>query len=139
MATQDRELQESLRLKVGVPLLYLHNAAPTLEQPSNESLRVANKRTKSVLNITDAEAQRLRFLKEKEGLVEEQPARIRRNKRKGGPNPLSCKSKKTKQKADVDAQKPAKVKSGQVEKKRKRLKVPKHVKEILKNEIKVSN
>lgn len=133
IATQDRELQDQLRLKVGVPLLYLHNAAPTLEQPSEASQRIANKKTKTVLNVSQTEAERLKFLKAKEGLVQDETPRLKRRKKKGGPNPLSCKKKKPK----GTNQHQTKVKAGGVEKKRKRIKVPKHVKEILsKNETK---
>lgn len=136
IATQDRDLQEKLRRKVGIPLMYLHNAAPTLEPPSSESQRVANKRTKGALTISKTELEKLKYFKAKEGIVEEGPKRERKPKKKGGPNPLSCKKKA---KANVDkavTESNQKTKSGKVEKKRKRVKIPKHVKELLKSEVK---
>jgi hypothetical protein len=41
IATQDRELRAAARRIPGTPLLYLHQKAPTLEQPSAASLRMA--------------------------------------------------------------------------------------------------
>jgi len=41
IATQDKELQAVARRIPGTPLLYLHQKAPTLEQPSAASSRMA--------------------------------------------------------------------------------------------------
>lgn len=126
---------------MAVPLMYLHNAAPTLEPPSDESHRVADKRAKTAIGMSKPEAERLKVLKEKEGLTSSstgERVRVQRPKKKGGPNPLSCMKKKVKPGAEVP-RKVMKVKAGQVEKKRKRVKIPKHVKEVLKKEIKTIN
>lgn len=134
IATQDRQLQDELRRKVGVPLLYFHNAAPTLEQPSDESYRVANKRAKTGLGVSESAIERLKQLKEKEGLVTEPVIEKTKHRKKGGPNPLSCKKKKVK--ISNNAMKATStVKNGIGEKKSNRKKIPKHVKELLKAEM----
>lgn len=130
LATQDRDLQEWIRMKAGIPLLYLHQVAPTLDPPSALSVKIANKKDKKILNVSKLEDQRLKYYKAKEGIVEEDSSATKKKMRKpkGGANPLSCKKKKKK---DEGTQ------SGKVDKKtnksRKRIKIPKHVKEILQN------
>lgn len=43
IGTQDRDLQEKVRLIAGVPLLYIHQKAPTLEAASLASLTKSDK------------------------------------------------------------------------------------------------
>lgn len=129
LATQDRDLQEWVRLKSGIPLVYLHQVAPTLDPPSEASQKAAERQTSKVLDVSKLEGERISFYKKKEGLIQEtQESMVRKKKRKGGPNPLSCKKKKSNDgKTEISTNK----RSGKVDK-RKRIKVPKHVKELLK-------
>ena len=43
MATQDQALRAQLRALPGVPILYLHNSAPTLERPPEVSTERADR------------------------------------------------------------------------------------------------
>lgn len=43
IGTQDRDLQEKVRLIPGAPLLYMHHKAPTLEAASAASLKRSDK------------------------------------------------------------------------------------------------
>lgn len=98
VATQDRELQEWLRLRPGQPLMYLHQRTPVLEQPTDVSRkRSAKKQDKAVSNFGDRDAKRLDFLKRSAGLPTEDASKtmsMRKKFKKKGPNPLSCKKKK---------------------------------------------
>ncbi|XP_046469480.1 rRNA-processing protein UTP23 homolog [Neodiprion pinetum] len=129
VATQDRELQESVRKVPGVPLIYLHQKAPTLEQPSLASQKQALKyRTTVGMNAQQAET--IALLKKQSSLAEESSESMPKKKRKkSGPNPLSCK----KRKKVVPKQTENTNKSGKV-RKRKKIKVPQHVKEALKGQ-----
>lgn len=102
--------------------------APVLDAPSEASVKSVEKKTGKVMEVSKVEENRLNFYKKKEGLVAEESKDTKPKKRKvkGGPNPLSCKKKKVKRPEDGE-----KTKSGKVEKGRKRIKVPKHVKELL--------
>ncbi|RZC40389.1 Fcf1 domain containing protein [Asbolus verrucosus] len=121
VASQDRDLQSKIRNMVGVPLLYLHGKTPVLEQPSKASGdAVANRAGVSVL-----EQQMIEKLKSESGLGGNEGERPRKKKKKG-PNPLSCKKKKNK------AQEAGKVvKNVEVKNRVKKIRIPKHVKEIL--------
>ncbi|XP_063703137.1 rRNA-processing protein UTP23 homolog [Culicoides brevitarsis] len=133
IATQDRDLQDWIRLQAGIPLIYLHQVAPILEGPSERSLKKVDKVTEKVINVSKIQEERLNFYKKKEGLIkEETKTPPKKRKVKGGPNPLSCKKKKTPKGTEEHTKNP--VKNGKVEKKpRKRIKIPKHVKELLTN------
>ncbi|XP_023307575.2 rRNA-processing protein UTP23 homolog [Lucilia cuprina] len=142
VASQDRALQGSLRKVPGRCLLYLHKAAPVLEAPSDASKKWVHKKAN---NLLPQEAEKkIEFLKQKEGIVKKENE-LPKRKQKGpkNPNPLSCKkSKKQRQyekqqlqksdgnnkehKIDDKSKKDMKAK-------RKRVKVPAHVKEVLKN------
>lgn len=127
IATQDREFQDRVRKIPGVPLLYLHEKAPTLERPSEASCKRAEElRNGAITN--NLQVQTIKILKEKSGLAETE-IKTKKKRKKGGPNPLSCKKK---QKKNLEIQ-PAKT-SGKV-RKRKRVKLPAHVKEALKAQI----
>lgn len=129
IATQDRDLQDWIRSRSGIPLIYLHQVAPILEAPSDASNKKVEKITEKVIDVPKIQEDRLNFYKKREGLLKEEPTSTLKKKRKakGGPNPLSCKKKKVKKLEE----KGATTKSGKVEKKRKRIKIPKHVKELL--------
>lgn len=128
IATQDRDLQDWIRTRSGIPLVYFHQVAPILDAPSDASMKKVEKVTGQVLEVTKMQENRLNFYKKKEGLLVEESKDTMQKKRKmkGGPNPLSCKKKKKRQ----DEKSPG-TKTGKVEKTRKRTKVPKHVKELL--------
>lgn len=126
IATQDRSLQERLREIPGVPLIYLHKKTPTLEQPSAKSQSKA--KSKEACTVTEAQNATLELLKEKSGLATPVKEIRKRKKKKGGPNPLSCLKSKKKSK-NTQAKNPT---SGKI-KKRKRVKLSAHVKDLLKN------
>ncbi|KDR22590.1 rRNA-processing protein UTP23 homolog [Zootermopsis nevadensis] len=122
VATQDKELQATARKIPGTPLLYLHQKAPTLEQPSAASSRMARINSNEKFEVNKFDKDTLTDLKHKKFGVPEPQAEMQKRKKKRGPNPLSCKKKK---------KKPAKENETQTSnmKKRKRIRVPKHVKE----------
>lgn len=133
IATQDRELQDILRKVPGVPILYLHGKAPTLEAPSQANREYAEKVHKS-LGMSVWEKENIKTLKEAAGLAEQTEVRLKKKKRKGGPNPLSCLKKKKKPQTQI-VKNIAEKKSGKV-KKRKKMKIAPHIKEALISEIK---
>lgn len=126
IATQDRELQDQMRQIPGVPLMYLHGKAPTLEPASQKSREYAEKLLQNV-GMNKLEQETLKSLKEQSGLREEEQ-KAKKKRKKGGPNPLSCKKKKKKPLA-IESKS-----SGRI-RKRKRVKIPVHVKEALKSEL----
>lgn len=96
IATQDRDLQEWIRNQVGIALLYLHNVVPTLEEPSPASRKHIERKMKSSTKVSSFEDENIVQLKKKEGLIKEPKVFKLKKKKKGGPNPLSCKKKKSK-------------------------------------------
>ncbi|XP_034172471.1 rRNA-processing protein UTP23 homolog [Osmia lignaria lignaria] len=133
VATQDRELQDILRKVPGVPILYLHGKAPTLEAPSQANREYAENSHKE-LGMTAWEKQNMKTLKEAAGMTEQTEIRLKKKKRKGGPNPLSCLKKKKKPQTETVKNITAK-KSNKVQK-RKKKKIAPHIKEVLVAEIK---
>ncbi|XP_056630815.1 rRNA-processing protein UTP23 homolog [Diorhabda sublineata] len=119
IATQDRDLQNKVRTIPGVPLLYLHLKTPVLEKPSDVSLNDAKKK---ISILCESEKRELEELK-KQSHIDDKP---KRRKRKG-PNPLSCKKKKSKPTINNPITKKEPVEKS----KRKRIKIPKHVREML--------
>lgn len=96
VATQDVALRERLRKVPGVALLYLHGNAPTLEKPSEKSVQYANCKNMEKMEVLDYQKEILgQFRKDAFG---ETPTKneihVKKRKRKGGPNPLSCKKSK---------------------------------------------
>lgn len=137
VATQDRNLQEWVRSKPGIPLFYLHNnLVPTLVQPSEASVRAAASKSVARVQVREVDEQTLTSLKRKEGILVEEDGKDkpRRKKKVKNPNPLSCKKSK-KQKGTADAKKTKEsVQDHAIEKKkRKRVKLAKHVVEHLKS------
>lgn len=124
VASQDRDLQEKLRISLGIPLLYLHGKTPVLEQPSQANIDAKKEGALSVL-----ERETIDKLRVKSGLIKHEDQAARRKKKKG-PNPLSCKKKK-KQKATQELGKI--VKTDRQNDRRKKVRIPQHVKNILLN------
>ncbi|XP_076244636.1 rRNA-processing protein UTP23 homolog [Calliopsis andreniformis] len=133
IATQDRELQDMLRKVPGVPILYLHGKAPTLEAPSEASREYAENIRKG-LGMSEWEKENIKTLKKAAGLAEKSELKPTKKRKKGGPNPLSCLKKKKKPQTETSKNTIEK-KSGRV-KKRKKIKIAAHVKEALMAEIK---
>lgn len=121
IATQDRELQDWIRNQVGIALLYLHNVVPTLEEPSPASRKFVARKSKRSVNVSSFEGQQLAQMKKREGIVEVKKIIKKKFKKKSGPNPLSCKKKKSKinnsltKDSSVNKKKPRKVKTVKVE------------------------
>ncbi|KAJ8726041.1 hypothetical protein PYW07_000739 [Mythimna separata] len=134
LATQDRDLQNKLREKAGVPLLYLHNKSPTLEKPSSASYDKAGKNLEANphIFITETQNEALQTMKKVLGVEEkvEEPKIPIKKKKQHNPNPLSCKKKK-KKKPTNNNKKAESVAEGKV-RKRKKKKLPQHIKEQLK-------
>ena len=83
-------MREKARKIPGTPVLYLHDCTPTLEQPSEASVKHAEETVRKKIE----ESQDMKRLKASK--VEDDP-KTRKRKRAGNPNPLSClKSKKKK-------------------------------------------
>lgn len=102
IATQDRDLQDWTRSQVGIALLYLHNVVPVLEEPSEASRKHVNRKSKKSIQVSSFENEQLKQLKKKEGLL---PSVIKlkpKIKKIKGPNPLSCKKKKSELKGVQD-------------------------------------
>ena len=84
-------MREKARKIPGTPVLYLHDCTPTLEQPSEASVKHAEETVRKKIE----ESQDMKRLKASKG---EDDTKTRKRKRAGNPNPLSClKSKKKKQ------------------------------------------
>ncbi|KOB66719.1 Uncharacterized protein OBRU01_20858 [Operophtera brumata] len=137
LASQDRDLQNILREKAGVPLLYLHNKSPTLEKPSKVSYDKAGQTLEADPHIFISETQNEALKSMKIALGVEDTAEKKkihvRKKKPHNPNPLSCKKKKKKLGKNgqpaLTGKGPQKgVNEGGVRKKKKK-KLPKHLKE----------
>ncbi|XP_066153761.1 rRNA-processing protein UTP23 homolog [Euwallacea fornicatus] len=122
VCTQDRDLQDKIRNLVAAPLLYLHVKTPVLEQPSEVSVKWTEHKNDG---FGQQEAEKIAKLKELEGVVTNEE-KIKRKRRKKGPNPLSCKKKQKKSHGGIS--KPE-TKLNVEKKKRKRVKIAKHIKE----------
>lgn len=129
LASQDRDLQDKFRAKAGIPLLYLHNKSPTLEKPSKASYDKAGQSLDSTsIFISETQNETLKTMKKALG-VEEKVEEVKlppKRKKPHNPNPLSCKKKK--KPIGINKAKKEGVSEGKV-RKRKKKKIPKHVKE----------
>ncbi|XP_029669675.1 rRNA-processing protein UTP23 homolog isoform X1 [Formica exsecta] len=130
IATQDRELQDKLRLIPGVPLIYLHGKTPTLESPSEASRKCAEVMQKD-LGMTTWQKENIKVLQEQVGIVQEKYDKLKKRKKIGGPNPLSCLKKK--KKPEIISSKNG-TKSGKIRK--RKIKIAPHIKEALVTELK---
>lgn len=134
IATQDRLLQDQLRKVPGVPIMYLHGKAPTLEPPSQKSREFAEQlRGKAVM--TDQQEETIKTLKKQSGLEPDATLRPKKKRGKGGPNPLSCKKKKKKETSGQTSANTSRTNESGKVRKRKRIKIPNHVKEVLKTNL----
>lgn len=140
IASQDRELQEYLRKKPGQPILYLHKKTPVLEQPSELSRKAVEFNMNKSFKFGAADEKKLNVIKTSEGLPVTEATDVaiaKKKKKKKQPNPLSCKKKKKKiassaNTSTVTAHTRDGVQNKTIEKKkRKRVHIPTHVKEIL--------
>ncbi|XP_045761587.1 rRNA-processing protein UTP23 homolog isoform X1 [Maniola jurtina] len=122
LATQDRDLQEKMRLKPGVPLLYLHNKSPTLEKPSPASYSKAGQTLEAnpFMFISQTQNESLKNMKKTLGVEEKEEVSkvVIKKKKLKNPNPLSCKKKKKKPGKKQDEKKD-KVIEGRVKKRKK--------------------
>lgn len=112
----------------GVPVIYLHGKAPTLDSPSEASRKYAEAKHKD-LGMTTWEKENVKILRKQAGL--EEKSKIRK-KKKGGPNPLSCLKKKKKPETVILNKND--IKSGKVRK--RKIKIASHIKEALLTELK---
>lgn len=125
IATQDRELQDKLRQIPGVPLTYLHGKTPTLESPSDTSRKFAEVIQKD-LGMTIWQKENVKILQKQAGIMQEKDGKLKKRKKKGGPNPLSCLKKKKKPETILNKKG---TKSGKVRK--SKIKIAPHIKEAL--------
>ncbi|KAI9585547.1 rRNA-processing protein UTP23 homolog [Glossina fuscipes] len=128
VASQDKVLQSSLRKVPGRCLLYLHKATPTLETPSQASKKWVQKKSKNMLSI---DIEKIESLKSQNGIssTEEKPKSKRRSPK--NPNPLSC--RKSKKQLTNNIQTLANSSKPPMKARRKRIKLPRHVKEIIRD------
>ncbi|XP_055601103.1 rRNA-processing protein UTP23 homolog [Uranotaenia lowii] len=136
VASQDRDLQQWIQSRPGIPLFYLHNdLVPTLVQPSDSSVRAASNKSRAKVDLRQVDEKTLTDLKRKEGILvdDSQHKPIKKKKKHKNPNPLSCKKSKKEKKITAVSPKDSSTQGGGVEKrKRKRVKLSKHVVEHLK-------
>ncbi|XP_014259610.1 rRNA-processing protein UTP23 homolog [Cimex lectularius] len=93
IATQDRELQAKVKRVKAAPILFIFNKAPTLEEPSPYTQFLAKRQMNEICGLSEDERKVLNEFKEAV-LGPQTPVFKKRRKKKGGPNPLSCKKKK---------------------------------------------
>ena len=118
VASNDGTLRGELREVPGVPLIYLHTSAPTLEKPSNVSLRHVDKVNSDKTNGgTGSDYYFKTAAKLKKEMFGEPEQKVYKRKKIKGPNPLSCKKKKKK---TLDPLRKPKIKMETTSKKRKR-------------------
>lgn len=94
VSTQDRDLQDWIRRNVGIALLYFHQKVPIIDEPSEASRKfITQKLQKPDLD----EFERVIQIKKKQGFIKQpaNPAFKKKKKKPSGPNPLSCKKKKS--------------------------------------------
>ncbi|XP_017780369.1 PREDICTED: rRNA-processing protein UTP23 homolog, partial [Nicrophorus vespilloides] len=129
IATQDKDLQKRLQRLPGVPVIYLNMKTPILLPPSHASEKATQKQSNAVVQ---AQKTNIDLMKKQKGLLVEGADKPKKRKLKG-PNPLSCKKKQNPTKVDESINK---VEDGKVEKRsRKKIRIPKHVKELLINNV----
>lgn len=140
VASQDRGLQDRLRERPGQPILYLHKKTPVLEQPSELSRKTVEFKMTAAVSFGQTDANKLTAIKRTQGLAVDDDSsakQVKKKFKKKQPNPLSCKKKKTKKSGESFVGQQSKtdgvVKVIAIEKKkRKRVHISQHVKEMLK-------
>ncbi|XP_037077782.1 rRNA-processing protein UTP23 homolog [Pollicipes pollicipes] len=127
VATQDQALRAQLRTMPGVPILYLHNSAPTLEKPPEVSTERAGRREADRVGLSEDQRQTIASLKRRL-LGETEPTLRRSRKTAKGANPLSRRRKQA-----APAPEPAEeATAGRSRRRRRvRVRVAAHVKEEL--------
>lgn len=78
--------------------------------------------------MTVWEKENVNVLRKQAGITDEKNGKLRKKKKKGGPNPLSCLKKKKKSQPAISSK--IGIKSGKVRKKKK-IKIAAHIKEAL--------
>lgn len=119
-----------MKIIPGVPVIYLHGKAPTLDSPSEASRKHAEAMQKG-LGMTTWEKENVKILRKQAGL-EQKENKIKKKRKKGGPNPLSCLKKKKKPETAILNKNSTK--SGKVRK--RKIKIASHIKEALLAEVK---
>lgn len=96
VATQDHDVTAGLKKIPGVPLLYIILNTIVLDKPSQASLSHVQA-VQLGEQVTPAQQQNIRSLKEEGGIGQDKERRGKKRKRKvSNPNPLSCLKKKKK-------------------------------------------
>lgn len=95
VATQDRELTNNVKKIPGVPLMFIIQNTIVLDKPSPKSVSHVQALQASQL-FPEHQKQNIEHLKDEQGVPRVTDRRIRKRKRIGGPNPLSCLKKKKK-------------------------------------------
>lgn len=140
IASQDRALQEYLRKKPGQPIMYLHKKTPVLEQPCELSRKAVEFNMNKAFTFGTADEKKLNVIKKSEGLPVADTTDVaiaKKKKKKKQPNPLSCKKKKKKSSSSANTSSATTnnrdgIQNKTIEKKkRKRIHIPSHVKEVL--------
>lgn len=116
--------------------MYLHLKTPVLEQPSELSRKSVEFKMNDIITFGEKDQTKLKSLKKAEGIAVDDNETKKKIKKKKQPNPLSCKKKKKKKLNSNDEFRekcgPSGVKEKNIDKKkRKRVRLPTHVKELL--------
>ncbi|XP_043216545.1 rRNA-processing protein UTP23 homolog isoform X1 [Amphibalanus amphitrite] len=129
VATQDQSLRTQLRTMPGVPILYLHNSAPTLEKPPEVSTDRADRWDADRVGLSKEQRKTITSLK-RSILGESEPVKRRKKKVVKGANPLSRRRRKERESGEQQAED-----GGEAERRsrrrRRRVKLAAHVKEEL--------
>jgi len=99
IASQDDNLRNELRQIPGIPLLYLHGCAPTLEKPSYMTEKLTNRFSDGKTDLSSHQKMIIKELKKKTFGEQPEDESTKKKKKKFGrkqPNPLSCLKKKKK-------------------------------------------
>lgn len=129
VATQDHRLRLKIARQTVCPLVKLANNALVLDKPTSKVLGKVNRTHHFLTNkISDEEQVKVDELKKEENLSDVVSDRTKRNKRgPSGPNPLSCRKKKSKPIIQI--------KSDSNRKRKKKKKIPRHVRQLLKEDL----
>lgn len=115
--------------------MYLHLKTPVLEQPSELSRKSVEFKMNDIVTFGEKDQTKLKSLKKAEGIAVDDSEAKKKIKKKKQPNPLSCKKKKKKLNSNDEFRErsgPSGVKEKNIDKKkRKRVRLPTHVKEVL--------
>ncbi|GFR66973.1 rRNA-processing protein UTP23 homolog [Elysia marginata] len=128
LATQDEELATSVR-EHHIPLLHISHNSINLEAPSATAKDFAVDKTSQKLTLSRKQEVTIAKLKQEMGLPAE--VELKKKKKKKGVNPLSCKKKKTVFHGVVNGG--VENASKKSRRKRKKIKMPSHVKDALLN------